>query len=133
MNIIIDTHFILWILTDANKLKKDEIELIKDNENIIYCSSISLFEISLKYSIGKLKLEKFEPEDIPDLLKTNGYEIIDVSYSTFATYYKLPNEIHKDPFDRILIWEAIQKNYFLLSRDKNIEKYEKYGLKTIKS
>ena len=131
MNILLDTHFILWILTDETKISKKEKEIIENSKNSIICSSISFFEISLKYSIGKLILEKFSPEDIPDLLLNNGYDIKDISYKTFSTYYKLPNEYHKDPFDRLLIWEAIQNNYRLLTRDANIKEYESFGLKLL--
>lgn len=131
MNILLDTHFILWILTDETKLSKKEKEIIENPKNSIICSSISFFEISLKYSIGKLILERFTPEDIPDLMLKNGYEIVDISYKTFSTYYKLPNDYHKDPFDRLLIWEAIQNNYKLLTRDANIKEFKSLGLKLL--
>ena len=129
MNILLDTHFILWILTNEEELTDIEQQAVLDPKNTIICSSISLFEISLKYSIGKLRLTNFTPEDIPNALIKNGYQIKEISHKTFASYYKLPNDIHKDPFDRLLIWEAIQNKYKLLSRDGNFKKYKKYGLK----
>lgn len=130
MQILIDTNILLWILFDDDKLKKEERKIIANTDNEIIISSISLFEISLKYSIKKLKLNNITPDQIPELLLSNGYEIENISFETFASFYKLPNEIHKDPFDRILIWEAINKKLLLLSRDSKFKSYKKYGLKS---
>jgi len=131
MNILLDTQFVLWILADGKKIKKRERDLINNNNNFIICSSISIFEISLKYSIGKLKLSSFTPIQVPNLLLENGYEIKNIEYEIFATYHQLPNDIHKDPFDRIMIWEAIKNDFYFLSQDKEVSKYQKYGLKII--
>ena len=131
MKILIDTNILLFILFDDAKLSKKEIEIISDDNNEIIVSSISLFEISLKYSINKLELNNITPDKIPDLLISNGYMIEDIDYITYSSYYKLPSEFHKDPFDRLLIWEAIRKNYCLLSKDRAFVNYEKYGLKLL--
>ena len=132
MKIFIDTNILLYILFDDSKLSAREIEILQDESNEVIVSSISLFEISLKYSINKLQLNNVTPEKIPDLLLKSGYSIEDIDYVTFSTYYKLPTETHKDPFDRILIWESIRKGYYLLSKDSEFHRYEKYGLKIIK-
>ena len=131
MKILIDTNILLFILFDDAKLSKKEIEIISDDNNEIIVSSISLFEISLKYSINKLELNNITPDKIPDLLISNGYMIEDIDYITYSSYYKLPAEFHKDPFDRLLIWEAIRKDYSLLSKDRAFVNYEKYGLKLL--
>ena len=80
MKILVDTNILLWILFDDSKLKKNEIALINNSENEIIISGISLFEISLKYSLNKLELFNLTPEQIPDLLLANGYEIENVNY-----------------------------------------------------
>jgi len=131
MKVLIDTNILLYILFDDLKLSKNEIEIISDDNNEIIVSSISLFEISLKYSINKLELNNITPDKIPDLLIRNGYIIEDIDYITYSSYYKLPAEFHKDPFDRLLIWEAIRKEYNLLSKDRAFVNYEKYGLKLL--
>jgi len=128
MKILLDTNIVLWILFDGLKLKKNEIQLINDENNDIIVSSISFFEISLKYALNKLELENITPDRIPDILISNGYLIEDISYNTFASFYKLSNDIHRDPFDRLIIWEAINKKYHLLSRDQIFNDYIKYGL-----
>jgi len=131
MKVLIDTNILLYILFDDLKLSKNEIEIISDDNNEIIVSSITLFEISLKYSINKLELNNIKPDKIPDLLIRNGYIIEDIDYITYSSYYKLQAEFHKDPFDRLLIWEAIRKEYNLLSKDRAFVNYEKYGLKLL--
>ena len=131
MKVLIDTNILLYILFDDSKLTSKELEIIHNEDNEIIISSISLFEISLKYSIKKLKLNNLTPDKIPDLLLKNGYSIEDIDYTTYSSYYKLPSDYHKDPFDRLLIWEAINKKYNLLSKDNAFISYEKYGLKLI--
>ena len=131
MKVLIDTQIILWILFDSKKLSSTEKKILVSDNNQIICSSISLFEISLKYAIGKLKLKSVTPEKLPNLLIKNGYLIKDVNYDIFSTFYKLPSKIHKDPFDRIIIWEAIKNNFSLMTRDKEIKKYEKFGLSLV--
>ncbi len=132
MKILIDTNILLYIIFNDDKLTKKELELINHENNDIIISSISLFEISLKYSINKLKLHNIKPDDIPEILFNYGYIIENIDYNLFSTFYKLPKNIHKDPFDRLLIWEAINKKYYLLSKDIEFENYKKYGLKIIR-
>ncbi len=131
MNVLIDTQIILHVLFDKRRLSKKEKDILLNQDNEIFCSSISFFEISLKYSIGKLKLKNVTPEEIPQLMINAGYVIEDVGYDSLSTFHKLPIATHKDPFDRIIIWEAIKKDYFLLTQDKQFEKYSKYGLELL--
>ncbi len=131
MNVLIDTHILLYLLFDDSKLSKKEIELIKDEKHEIIISSISFFEISLKYSLNKLQLKNITPDKLPDILINSGYTIEDIDHTSYATFYKLPNTIHKDPFDRLLIWEAIRKDYAMLTQDKRFKNYETYGLKLL--
>ncbi len=132
MKILIDTNILLLILFDDEKLTKNELKTIEDENNEIIITGISIFEISLKYSIGKLKLKNVKPEDIPEIVEKNGYIMENTDYKTFSTFYKLAINKYKDPFDRLITWEAIQKKYHLLSRDAEFGIYEKYGLKLIK-
>jgi PIN domain nuclease of toxin-antitoxin system len=131
MKIIVDTNILLFLLFDESRLSSRETEILLDEKNDIIISSISLFEISLKYSINMLKLINITPDRIPDLLIKNGYKIENIDYMTFSTFYKLPSENHKDPFDRLLIWESIQKGFHVLTKDTEFKKYEKFGLKII--
>jgi PIN domain nuclease of toxin-antitoxin system len=131
MKVLVDTNIVLFILFDDTKLSKKEAIILNDESNEIIVSSISLFEISLRYSVKKLELIDITPDAIPELLLNNGYVIENVDYLTYASYHKLSSEFHKDPFDRLLIWEAIRKNYHLLSKDSAFKHYQNCGLKLL--
>jgi len=131
MNYLIDTHILLWTLFEPEKLSKRIKKEIQNPENQIFVSSITFWEISLKYSLGKLKLENINPENLIDSTKEAGLEIIELDVNDMATFHYLPKTEHKDPFDRILIWQCIRKNYILISHDSSLKLYEPLGLRYI--
>jgi PIN domain nuclease of toxin-antitoxin system len=133
MKVLVDTNILLWILFDESKLKSNELKIINNSENEIILSGISFLEISLKYSLNKLELNNIKPDEIPDIMLANGYEIEDIDFMNFASLYKLASSTHKDPFDRLIIWEAIRKDYYLMSRDSEFKEYLEHGLKLIRS
>ena len=132
MKILIDTNILLFILFDESRLTKRELEIIQDEDNEIIVSAISFFEISLKFSLRKLKLINTTPEKLPELLLKSGYSIENIDFLTFASFHKLPLDKHRDPFDRLIIWESIRKGFYLLSKDKKFGEYETIGLKLLK-
>ncbi len=132
MKYLVDTHYILWTLFEPGKIKKEIKEILEDKNKIKLVSGISLWEISLKYSLGKLVLEGTNPDEIKDKICESGFILLPVDNDEFSSYYKLPRkENHKDPFDRMLVWQAITKNITLLTNDKKIEQYVENGLKII--
>ena len=90
-------------------------------------STISLWEISIKYALGKLQLEGFSPEDIWKEAEKVGYKLLPFSANEAIGFYKL-ERLHKDVFDRMLIWQAIKNNMILVSKDSKMQQYEKFGL-----
>ncbi len=128
MTYVIDTHIFLWLLFSPKKLPKKIVDIIQNPNNSILLSSISFMEISIKYNLGKLKLEGAVPEDLPQLAKMMKIDIISIGADVMSSFYKLPREKHKDPFDRILIWHCIKTDSILISVDGEFEEYEKYGL-----
>jgi len=132
MNYLIDTHYILWSLFEP-KLINSKIKSIFEDENATkFVSGISLWEISLKYSLGKLILEETNPDEIIENIIRSGFEIISIDNYLFASYYKLPKkESHKDPFDRMLIWQSITNDLTLITNDSYVSQYIEDGLKLI--
>lgn len=128
MKYILDTHIFLWTLFTPEKLKLNASEIIKDPENSIYISTITFWEISLKYSLKKLELEGILPEDLPKFAITMNYSTLIFSVEDAATFYQLPRHSHKDPFDRMIIWQAIRNEMILISRDRKMPEYQDYGL-----
>ncbi|MFH0925059.1 MAG: type II toxin-antitoxin system VapC family toxin [bacterium] len=131
MKYLLDTHIFLWVLFDDNKLSEKVKEVIINFNNEIYVSIITYWEISLKYSIGKLKLVGITPDALPKQAQKISIETLNLSDDIVATFYRLPKIIHKDPFDRMITWQAINKNITLISKDKEIKDYKKFGLKIL--
>lgn len=130
MKYILDTHYVLWCLFEPGRIKRDILTILNDEESEKLVSGISFWEISLKFSIGKLELSGTNPDEIFVNILQSGLEVISVENELFASYYKLPKkEAHKDPFDRILIWQAIQNDLILITNDSRMENYVADGLK----
>jgi PIN domain nuclease of toxin-antitoxin system len=129
MNCLLDTHAFLWALFDRSQLSGTATSAILDSENTIYVSVITFWEISLKYNLGKLSLSNVLPEELPEYAEKSGFEILAITPSEAASFHKLPKIIHKDPFDRLIIWQCICNNINMISKDSKIAEYSKYGLK----
>ncbi|MGD0465468.1 MAG: type II toxin-antitoxin system VapC family toxin [Gammaproteobacteria bacterium] len=122
MKYLLDTHIFLWWLTKAQNLSKKIIDIIKNPENELYLSAISSWEICTKIQIKKLWL----PEDpiyyIPKKINEHNIFELDINHKHSLQLSSLPL-IHKDPFDRMLIAQAIVEKMVLLSFDKIFKKY----------
>ena len=132
MNYILDTHSFIWSVLSLNMLSKEAMQMIRDSNNSIHISVVTFWEISLKYSIGKLKTEGVNPEDFPGLAERSSYSILPISFREASTIHRLEwRKNHKDPFDRMLIWQAIQNEFTLISKDSDFGLYEQVGLKLL--
>ena len=90
---------------------------------------VSFWEISLKYALGKLQPAGVEPEDLPETTEEMGMDILQVSAYEAASFHKLSKLAHKDPFDRLIIWQAIQRRMHLISKNRSFQDYGPSGLK----
>jgi PIN domain nuclease of toxin-antitoxin system len=131
MNALIDTHTFLWSVSDPERLGKKAGTVLKDPKNNIWISVVSFWEISLKHAVGKIELINILPEAFPDIARQMQFEILNLSPLEAATFYKLPKMRHKDPFDRLIIWQAIQQKMPIISKDKQFKAYKELGLKVI--
>lgn len=129
MKYLIDTHTLLWAIFSPEKLSKSAKETISDPENEVAVSIISFWEISLKYALRKLELIDTTPDALPDIAQEMGVEILQMSPGEVASFYKLPRLAHKDPFDRLVIWQAIKGKMTLISSDQEFKRYRRFGLK----
>jgi PIN domain nuclease of toxin-antitoxin system len=132
MNYLIDTHILLWSLFEPDKLNNKIKNILINRDNEINVSKISLWEISLKYSLKKLQIVNIKVDKLKEEIEKSNFEIIELKVEDVLSYYKLPiNVNHKDPFDRMLIWQSICNKYTFISRDSRVEEYKKIGLKYI--
>ncbi|UTC74757.1 type II toxin-antitoxin system VapC family toxin [Treponema sp. OMZ 792] len=117
---LLDTHTLLWFLRNSPQLSKKVLELIT-TENRIYASIVSLWEIAIKKSIGKLEFEH-SIEKIADLCYEKDISLLQIRPKHFDKIIELPN-IHNDPFDRLIISQAIIENLVIITKDTIIPKY----------
>jgi len=131
MNYLLDTHAFLWAAFSPDKLSSKARDEISSAANQVYISSVSFWEISLKYTLGKIELTACTPADMPDIAAQMGIEILQLGALETASFYQLPKVAHKDPFDRMIIWQAIQQQLTLVSKDANFPEYRQFGLKVL--
>lgn len=131
MNYLLDTHAFLCAAFSPNKLSAKARNEIRSAENQVCISIVSFWEISLKYTLGKIELSNCTPADMPDIATQMGFEIIQFGAQETASFYQLPKVAHKDPFDRMIIWQAIQQQRILVSKDANFPGYRQFGLKVL--
>jgi len=126
---LIDTHTFIWIISDPGKLSKNALEVITNKKNEIFVSVISFWEISLKTSIKKFFLEGIIVGKLPEYAQKMDLKILNVQAREACTFADLPmKENHKDPFDRMIIWQAITENMTLISKDQLFDQYKDNGL-----
>ncbi len=128
MKYLLDTHVMVWATTNTSKLSPLVRTILEDPDHQILVSPISFWEISLKYKLGKLDLVGVAPEDLPSACSAMDFDIQSFEPSVASTLHHLKGNYHKDPFDRMLIWQAIYLKIPLISKDPVIEMYGSEGL-----
>lgn len=118
MNIIIDTHIFIWLLKTPEKLKSDHIQILKSPHEF-FLSSISVAEMMIKSSIGKLNVN-YDPVD---MASQSGLKLLDFSAQDANYLKKLPLH-HKDPFDRMLIAQSLCLSMPIMTCDNKFKYYE---------
>ena len=112
MKLLLDTHIFLWALSETNRLSKKQIVAMEDPTNTVYVSAIVITEIVIKASLGKLELG-FDPIDA---VERSGFEILDFSAKDALLLKDLPFH-HRDPFDRMLITQAISRKLVIATQN----------------
>ena len=122
MKILLDTCAFLWIISDDPNLSPRARALFSDPENDIYLSAVSVWEIAIKYSLGRLPLPKKPEQFIPAQRARHSIKSLALDEDDALYLTKLP-ELHRDPFDRMLICQAIVNGMAILTPDESIIKY----------
>jgi PIN domain nuclease of toxin-antitoxin system len=121
MKLLIDTHTFLWFITDSSQLSKDALDLLESDADLLF-STASLWEIAIKVSIGKLTLPMPYRLFITRQLKANRIDKLPIRLPHLTTVASLPLH-HRDPFDRMLIAQAIVENFPVVSGDSAFDAY----------
>lgn len=121
MRVLLDTSVLLWWLSDPSRIGSDLMMELRAPESILLFSQMSLLEIQIKISINKLELD-FPASDIPDLVKDSGLTPLALNNAAIFMLSKLP-DVHRDPFDRLLICEAVQEGVAIVTPDRIFSQY----------
>ncbi len=122
MRILLDTCTFLWLITDADDLSASARDLFVDPGNDVYLSTVSGWEMSVKYGLGRLPLPEPPERFVPAQRERHGITAVALEEQAALYLYKLP-PLHRDPFDRMLICQAIQHEFTLLTPDPLITQY----------
>ena len=118
MNILIDTHIFIWLLKTPEKISPEHTAILK-SPHTFFLSSISIAEMMIKSSIGKLQVD-YDPVE---LAEKSGLKLLDFNALDAALLKTLPMH-HKDPFDRMLICQCISRDYTMMTMDSKFEPYD---------
>jgi PIN domain nuclease of toxin-antitoxin system len=116
---LIDTHVLLWLDETPEKLSEHILGLLRDPEHAVYCSAASLWEIAIKQNVGKLRVEG----SLTNMLARYGLRELPVTARHAENTRGLPLH-HRDPFDRMLVAQAMAANLVLVSGDRQMLAYE---------
>ncbi len=122
MRILLDTHAFLWWVTDSDELSRRARRLIGDGRNEIFFSAASAWEIAIKSGLHRVTLPEDAQTYIPAQLEENAFQILPIQLQHALRVVTLP-DLHRDPFDRLLVAQALSEELAILSRDERLATY----------
>ena len=122
MKLLLDTHALTWSAPDPDRLTPEARAALEDGTNDVLVSIVSAWEIAIKQSLGKLELAKPAELWLPEVLKRTGFEVAELSLAAALRVRGLAWH-HRDPFDRLLIAQALDQGYTIVSRDAAFDAY----------
>lgn len=122
MNLLLDTHVFLWFIEGSTNLSDLARSLIENEQTQKFLSIVSLWEISIKIGIGKLDIGMIFIELVEKEILSNGILLLEIKIEHLDEFAKLPFH-HKDPFDRLIVSQAIIEPIIVISKDQNFINY----------
>jgi PIN domain nuclease of toxin-antitoxin system len=122
MKILLDTHIFLWFISGDSRLSTDVRDAIRDPDNEIYLSVVSVWESIVKYQLGKLPLPESPETYLPKQRNLHQIASLALDETSVAQLAKLP-PLHRDPFDRMLICQAVQNGLIIATVDAAVRAY----------
>ena len=122
MKLLLDTHIFLWFISGDTKLSKEVRDAIRDSDNEVYLSAISVWEVIVKYQLGKLPLPESPEIYLPKQRELHQIASLPFDEMSVTPLAKLPS-LHRDPFDRMLVCQALQHDLTIASVDSLVRAY----------
>jgi len=122
LRLLLDTCTFLWIATDSNKLSRQAGAAFSDPANEVYLSAVSAWEVATKHALGKLALPQPPIRYLPAIRARHGISTLELNEDAVLHLSKLP-PLHRDPFDRMLVCQAIAHGLDIVTPDAAIAQY----------
>jgi PIN domain nuclease of toxin-antitoxin system len=121
MNLLVDTHAVIWFITDSGNLSSRAKELIQDENNTCWVSIASLWEMAIKYKLNRLDL-RTDLKEVFEIIDNSGFVVLPILVDHILTSTTLEFH-HRDPFDRLLIVQGIAENLIIVTKDEAFANY----------
>ena len=115
---LLDTHILLWLLMERDRVSASMRETLAEQSNTLFASVVTAWELEVKRAIGKLSI----PDDLPSLLQENNVQPLSVEFEHVDALRELPLH-HRDPFDRMLLAQALAEGLTLVTNDRMLKRY----------
>jgi PIN domain nuclease of toxin-antitoxin system len=122
MKYLIDTHILIWSLEGNKRLSANAFDLLNNPVNEIWVSHVSLWEMSIKIALKKLSIN-YPVSLWEHILRENNYELIGFDFKQYEIVQALPHH-HHDPFDRMIIAQAMAEDFTIITQDEKFKAYE---------
>lgn len=123
MNLLLDTHVLLWALADDARLRPTARRAIQDPGNTVYVSAVSAWEIAIKAGFGRIRLPRNAARWLPAEIERAEFQALPITVPHALGVERLPRH-HDDPFDRLLVAQAIAERLTLVTHDRKLMRYE---------
>jgi len=121
MNLLVDTHAVIWFITEDTKLPKEIRQVIESMDNTCFVSLATYWELAIKNSLGRLDLGKPLVE-LFSIIEDSGFELLPIDINHVLTSATLPFH-HHDPFDRIIIAQSLVEDIHIVTKDQKFQLY----------
>ena len=122
MKLLLDTHVVLWSATAPGRLGAEARAALEDGSHEVLVSVVTAWEIAIKQSLGKLDLARPADQWLPDVLRRTGFEVATIGLPAALRVRGLEWH-HRDPFDRLLIAQALEEGYTIVTHDQAFAAY----------
>ena len=119
MRLLLDTHILLWGLSDDQRLNKSARQILVNPSNEIFVSAVSIWEVAIKAVLGRIEIEM---DDLETAVEDAHFQPLPITFRHAATAGRLPG-VHRDPFDRMLVAQASVEELRILTHDRVFERY----------
>ena len=122
MNLLFDTHSFIWWADEPTKLSRAALAALENENNRLFVSDVSIWEMQIKVQLGKIKLKLLLQDLLESQQRDNAVEILSITTEHILALNNLPFH-HKDPFDRLLIAQGIVEDFTIVTVDSALSAY----------